>query len=458
MNRIEQFEKHQIHTAIDSLDEKLKVFPTDDLDIARIKKILEYIRKYLKLVDPDLLNDNHINQLVQIQTQVNNCSSYISTTNKAQGIKSIETAISHLLTLPIQVKYAKESISSILQAYNNSIKEGLEQIDLESTKQSAEKIKELEKQLFENYEDEKGVDDLIDEKYKCIKDSHTKINKYYNDLLVDEDCIQDEIKIAKNEILETKKKIKEEAENFEDKLGEFKKYYKEVFGYKNEDGEQTIGLKKELDKRKDDLSTLEDSYKTKLEELEKNHKTKYETLEKQINSLVDGATSAGLAKAFDDESRKFKYAIIAWNIAFIVSIVIMFFVPSLMKYFSITIGENSSDAYNSLLIFILKLPFYLPFIWLAFYASKKSSENTRLKHEYIHKATLAKSYISYKNQIDNLQDTDETLIKKLLDSAIDTVGYNPSQTLDKNHNDRTPITELIRLTMEKTTELAKNKK
>ncbi|MFT4694736.1 MAG: uncharacterized coiled-coil DUF342 family protein [Francisella sp.] len=238
MNRIEQFEKHQIHTAIDSLDEKLKVFPTDDLDIARIKKILEYIRKYLKLVDPDLLNDNHINQLVQIQTQVNNCSSYISTTNKAQGIKSIETAISHLLTLPIQVKYAKESISSILQAYNNSIKEGLEQIDLESTKQSAEKIKELEKQLFENYENEKGIDTLINDKYKCIKESYSEINEYYNEVLGSDDSIKDQVETAKDKILAIKDTVKEEAENFEDKLGEFKKYYKEVFGYKNEDGEQ----------------------------------------------------------------------------------------------------------------------------------------------------------------------------------------------------------------------------
>ncbi len=455
MDRVQQFENHQVHTVIDSLEEKIKDIPTDDLDIARIRKILEYIKKYLKLVDPELLNDSHIQNLHTLCNGINNSIRYINSTNKQQSLAYIENSISNLLVLPIQVKYAKESITSILKAYNDSIKEGLEQIDLESTKQSADKIRQLENKLFTNYEEEKGIDALIDDKYECIKDSHTKINKYFNEVLGNDDSIQYQVKTAKDKILEIKSEVEEKTEDFENKLEDFKKYHKKVFGFENDDGEKNIGLKEELDKRKEQLVTLEEDYKTKLQELEESHKTKYKTLEEEINSLVDGATSAGLAEAFDDESKQFDKSIRFWNVVFFISIVMMCIVYGVLSYLSNDVAKNNLEVLSN---FIVRLPYLLPFIWLGFYSGKRRNENSRLKHEYIHKAALAKSYISYKNQINNLQDTDETLIKKLLESTIDTVGYNPSQTLDKNHNDRTPIAELIRLTVEKTTELAKNKK
>ena len=454
MDRIQQFEGHQIHKAIDSLEEKIKDIPTDNLDVARIRKILEYIKKYLKLIDADLLNDSHIHQLAQIQTQVNNCNSYIRSKSKAQSVTSIELSISNLLTLPIQVKYSKESISSILKAYNDSIQEGLEQIDLVSTKESSDKIKALEKQLFEDYENEKGIDILINDKYKYIKESYSEINEYYNEVFGNDNSIKSQVKIAKDKILEVKTNIEKKAEDVENKLENFKKYYKKVFGYENEDGEKIIGLKKELEERENDLLVLEDSYKTKLEELEENHKMKYKTLEDEINSLVNGATSVGLSKAFDEESKNYNSNIGWWNFVFIASIGIMCAIYVCLSYLGNDMAKNNLDILSN---FIIRLPYILPFIWLGFYAGNRRNESTRLKHEYIHKSTLAKSYISYKNQIDGLQDTDETLIKKLLESAIDTVGYNPSQTLDKNNNDRTPITELIKLAVEKTVELAKKK-
>lgn len=56
---------------------------------------------------------------------------------------------------------------------------------------------------------------------------------------------------------------------------------------------------------------------------------------------------------------------------------------------------------------------------------------------------LAKSYISYKQQIDELQEGNSELLKKLLDISIETLGKNPSDTLDKKHGDGTVLTEIL---------------
>ena len=93
--------------------------------------------------------------------------------------------------------------------------------------------------------------------------------------------------------------------------------------------------------------------------------------------------------------------------------------------------------------------FYIPIIWLAIFASKRRSENERLRREYEHKETLARTYIGYKTQIQNLNETDEALMKKLLDSSIDTIAYNASKSLDKKHDESTPIIELIKKTLDK---------
>ncbi len=92
-------------------------------------------------------------------------------------------------------------------------------------------------------------------------------------------------------------------------------------------------------------------------------------------------------------------------------------------------------------IFLLqRLPIVLPVIWLAIFASKRRSEAERLKQEYAHKEALAKSYQSFKLQIEELDgENKEPLLEKLLAVAIDTIATNASNTLDKKHGDNAPL-------------------
>ena len=90
-----------------------------------------------------------------------------------------------------------------------------------------------------------------------------------------------------------------------------------------------------------------------------------------------------------------------------------------------------------------KLPFYGPAVWFAYYASKRRSEYQRLQQEYAHKEALAKSYDSYKKQIQELGQENNEMLVSLLNKAIDAIAHNASKTLDGKHGDKMPLQEAL---------------
>ena len=113
----------------------------------------------------------------------------------------------------------------------------------------------------------------------------------------------------------------------------------------------------------------------------------------------------------------------------------------LTSYFSLEDIKAIEDIGKD---FFKTLPIIAPLIWLAIFASSRRSENQRLEQEYAHKEALAKSYSSYKKQIDGLKDEDQSLLIKLLDNAIETISKNASETLDKKHGDGTPFQSIVK--------------
>ena len=103
---------------------------------------------------------------------------------------------------------------------------------------------------------------------------------------------------------------------------------------------------------------------------------------------------------------------------------------------------------------IYKLPILLPLLWLAVFASKRRSEDRRLQQEYAHKEALAKSYQSFKQQIESLQSKDDALMKQLLERAIIAIAFNASTTLDGKHGEKAPLLGAVEKMAEKLTEKA----
>lgn len=174
--------------------------------------------------------------------------------------------------------------------------------------------------------------------------------------------------------------------------------------------------------------------------------SKYNTQFAQIEGLLPGATSAGLAEAYQKQKNSYTGPMRLWSWVFILTILGM---ASFSVY--ILVGELQSTkepSLNDALIALLReLPFFIPSIWLAAYASKQQSQYKRLQQEYAFKETNAKSFHGHKVQIEELLESGETdaaLLSQLVAQLVHITSQNPSATLDsKSHDDSPPVFKLL---------------
>jgi uncharacterized protein YoxC len=221
-----------------------------------------------------------------------------------------------------------------------------------------------------------------------------------------------------NETFEKVNNYSSEISAIEEKV---KTFETKVFGKTSEDQES---LKFKLN-----------NLKTQHKDLHEEWEGKYTTLTSKIEGLLPGATSAGLAKSYYDQKNSYKWPNIIWSAVFALTMVGM-------VYYAIDTVAESSDIGNAFMNILSRAPFFIPTIWLALFASKQQSQNRRLEQEYAYKESLAKSYDGYKREIDNLPESDEKneIMGKLVRTMIDTAGFNPSSTLEKqSHNDKPPL-------------------
>ncbi|MBH0056980.1 hypothetical protein I6F65_08390 [Pseudoalteromonas sp. SWXJZ94C] len=464
---IQQFENHAFKLVweeiLDVTDEVLvddETVVTSVEEIARFKKVVNYLNSLLEACDPELIPpstwDNY-------HGQCNSCLQQIKSYQNNRNIGHITNANKHLDNLltyirPYQVVAGKaaKSASASFVAYTKTINSKLNSFQTEASsildtiskyKESAsslvsesevsnQRIKELETHYFDDSEEE-SLSTRINSFEEKLEENYEKIQQYKSDLL-DGDSVNESIASEINsalELAETESEtIKSLLSEVKGKLKDFREYHLDVFGTKNDEGNFEGGLKAEIIAREKHL-----------EEFKKQQELKYKTLNDEIESLLPGATSAGLATAYHDLKESFNKPIENYSKLFYSSISVLVLVALLsitqevglffIKFVEIT---DPSKLASSILY---KLPIVLPILWLTLFASKRRSESQRLQQEYAHKEALAKSYQNFKMQIEALGQSDPDLMKKLLSSAIDAVSKNASDTLDKKHGDKSPMHE-----------------
>ncbi|WP_201536550.1 hypothetical protein [Psychrobacter immobilis] len=274
----------------------------------------------------------------------------------------------------------------------------------------------------------KGLEESIDEQ-------RSKIDAFYSSLLIDEGSIQSKIEEAQELITTANIEVQKIRDDLSIKLNELDDFHNKVFGEPNAEGDIEDGLKFEINERKNNLDSL---ITTQTDQ--------YKVIKSNIESLLPGATSAGLASAYHELSISFNEPIEKYSKYFTVSLFLLLLVSGSLTIHSLLLTDFSSNAdgrnfFNDIGVFLLqRLPIVLPIIWFAIFASKRRSEAERLKQEYAHKEALAKSYQSFKLQIEELDsENKEPLLEKLLAAAIETISMNASNTLDKKHGDNAPL-------------------
>lgn len=279
-----------------------------------------------------------------------------------------------------------------------------------------EKPKEEKTESFEE-KFEKFIG-TANEEVSSLKDELDDITELYNDFIRKPSSAV----LSKAEKLnETFEKVNEYNSEISDIVEKVSAFETKVFGKTTED-EESLKFK---------LNNL----KTQHEELHGEWEGKYETLTTKIEDLLPGATSAGLAKSYYDQKNSYKWPNIIWSAVFALTMIGM-------VYYAIQTISESTDLGNVFMNILSRAPFFIPTIWLALFASKQQSQNRRLEQEYAYKESLAKSYDGYKREIENLLESEEKneIMEKLVRTMIDTAGFNPSSTLEKqSHNDKPPI-------------------
>src|SRR3989344_1064990 len=150
-----------------------------------------------------------------------------------------------------------------------------------------------------------------------------------------DDGEQKSIKVRLETFVDDSKQLFEDTK---EKQEEFDGFYTKVFGEESANGEIIGGLKTELE----------------------NYTTKYENLYDKIESLLPGATSAGLAKVFEDKVKEYSEAANKWTNWFLAVVSI------LSLYYGVYLWlKPVSDSFTgSFLNLFHKTPFLIFAVWL----------------------------------------------------------------------------------------------
>ncbi|WP_127957645.1 hypothetical protein [Serratia microhaemolytica] len=425
-------------------------------EFERIKRIINYLDELLKIIDPELVKfscwDEWKGVCKQIKIQFNRYSHNMASREILQAGHLVEQLLSQM---QIYSFTDSKSISNIRKSTTTAVRQ-LKQ----SYEQMNGEINEIRKDLVDN---KKRMDDLLSdiilnqqqsnnfkneiEQFHSISNKNNQaITACYNDVFLgDENSpgIKHSITEAHESILRGRDHINSNLREINSKIDEIKEFHVKIFGSGDNSSD---GLEKSLD-----------SLKKELEKFQEVQKERYLALNQQIESLLPGATAAGLASAYHEMKHSFDQSIKKSSWLFYCSIII-FILGSV--YLSIdSIGGESWIKFVALedwsAIFkrmIYKLPLFGAVVWLALYALRRRSEAQRLQQEYAHKEALAKSYHSYKQQLEELDSSDTAMLKDLINKAIDSIAYNAAKTLDGKHGDQHPSVELLEKLLDKTNE------
>lgn len=388
---------------------------------------------------------------------VNNNLSSGNLTHLNNSNTQLDDILNRIKPYTLYDKNIKRTLRESISAYISEIDKHLENIpNTEQEYNNAvafrEKIEEFHKSLFDGDEENEPLSSDIENFRDNISEKFDEIDSFYKKLLKDDE--DEDIESIRTQILDEKEGIEESVRSTKfilneasSKIDELKEFYSKIFGEPNEEtGKLEGGLRQELDIRLKKLTEYEDEQKRtykalikeKTNELGEYDTAQREKLFKHINSLIPGATSTGLALAYQDRKSAYQKTIIFWNLIF------MAVVGGMIYGGYITLEKF--DSWETTLKHLIHFsPIYVPAVWLAIFASKRRSESRGFEEEYAHKEALAKSYSSYKLQIEELGDEDKALMGKLLDKSIDTVSENPTnRVLNRKHGDSTPIMEILK--------------
>jgi hypothetical protein len=287
-------------------------------------------------------------------------------------------------------------------------------------KQKIQEIESYRETLFtdtpENLSVKAKISDL-EEQVKSLKDkldlNSIEIQNYYNKIFIG----NEENSSFKEDLDGYIEEIKEASLDIESKKDSLNKFYDKVFGVTDSEGLHTGGLEIELDK----------------------YESKYKALFSNIEHLLPGATSAGLAKVFGDKVIEYEKESDKWKW-------ISFAILLILTGFYLFWGPKDSKTIEETVLHLLdRLPFIIFAIWLLKFTGNRRAENKKLAESYKHKEVMARSFVGYKEQIKDLgeSDTDLNLLTTHMSNLLRSINVNSADFLNKE-GEKSPAQEILK--------------
>lgn len=463
-----EFDQHPFQSTWTALLNEVPLLSVDDQtiqtsieELARLKKVIAYLKSLIDAVDVDITPksvwDNFQKQaeqcLVQIRTYASNRDiAHIQNAN--QNTDNLLSYVKPYMVLPGDVILA---LSAATRAYQELIQQFMDKVRDKSNevattidenflsiktlstdaKSNAAAIAALKIELIDGTPDGVSTQDAIKELNDEVVLQAAAVAAYHNQLLVGgkQQSTKAQIDAAVAEIDSDSKSVNQLLETATEQFSELDAFNTKIFGKADADGKRVGGLAEELATRTSELTKFEQDQNLK-------HKTLFE----KIESLLPGATSAGLASAYGELKNSFGDRITTNTRIFYGAVgvlPVMAFLAAIESFtlWPFAVNFAAVPTFEAILrLSLLRLPFIVPIVWLAIFASMRRSQYERLQQEYAHKEALAASYENYRTQLDKLQVPDiDTLKKDLIAKAIDAIAFNASSTLNGQHMEKMPM-------------------
>ncbi len=174
-------------------------------------------------------------------------------------------------------------------------------------------------------------------------------------------------------------------------------------------------------------------------ELKSSHEKASELL-LQIEGLLPGATSAGLASAFQHRKNSFRNPKRIWFCVLIGSIMGLTALAFLGPQWTPQ-GDVTKNFVEFSLYLLRKAPFAGPLIWLALIAGRHYAYSLKLEEDYGHKEALARTFEGYKRLLEEVSATakSDSPIIELCSKMLEAISRRPGVIYIENQEDITPL-------------------
>ncbi len=297
-----------------------------------------------------------------------------------------------------------------------------------------------------NAQEGENIADLLNKAksdLQAIEEIKTTIESYAEELSSLKESADNDFK-ATETAREGSEKSNESASQNVDMVQEYKNTTAQLLADIRKERDDAITLLETIKKHEAntkliaDTADEKDQRVKKYEEQLKDLTTEYSQLKEQIEDLLPGATSAGLASAFETRKNSFQCPKKLWAVLQIVSVFLLIGTGYLV------FSKTEINSFGDLIFFIFKRsPIIAAIIFLEEIARRNRNIALRLEEDYGYKEVLSRSFEGYKKQMEEIDQQSKMAVSTLSTNLLDAIAKEPGRLIDKEKPVTKPSADFI---------------